>query len=95
MLESKYEKQFKRDLKLAKKRGYNVKFLTEVVDIPITEKPLPIKYKDHALTDDRRYKNVRECHIKPYWLLIYRIEKEVELLRLVRTGTHSDLFCLV
>ncbi|MDO4398846.1 MAG: type II toxin-antitoxin system mRNA interferase toxin, RelE/StbE family, partial [Candidatus Saccharibacteria bacterium] len=34
-----------------------------------------------------------EC-LKPDWLLIYRIEKEIELLRLVRTGTHSDLFCL-
>ena len=95
MLESKYEKQFKKDLKLAKRRGYKIQRLTEVVEYLIAEKQLPEKYKDHPLTNNRDYKNVRECHIGPDWLLIYRIEKEIELLRLIRTGTHSDLFCLI
>ena len=58
------------------------------------EKQLPARYKDHPRTDNKKYKNVRECHIEPDWLLVYRIEKEIELLRLVRTGTHSNLFCL-
>lgn len=95
MLESKYEKQFKKDLKLAKKRGYKMELLSEVVEYLIAEKELPSKYRDHQLVDDRRYKNVRECHIEPDWLLVYRVEKEIELLRLVRTGTHSDLFCFI
>lgn len=94
MLEARYEKQFKKDLKLSKKRGYNIQHLVTVVEYLVAEKQLPAKYKDHPLTDDKKYKNVRECHIEPDWLLIYRIEKEIELLRLVRTGTHSDLFCL-
>ena len=34
----------------------------------------------------------RECHVLPDWLLIYRIEDEVLVLTLSRTGTHSDLF---
>ena len=34
----------------------------------------------------------RECHILPDWLLIYRIEDDVLVLTLARTGTHSDLF---
>lgn len=36
--------------------------------------------------------NNRECHILPDWLLIYRIEDDVLVLTLVRSGTHSDLF---
>lgn len=92
MLEARYEKQFKKDLKLSRKRGKDIKKFVTVVEILLSEKPLPAKYKDHVLIDDKRYKNVRECHLEPDWLLIYRIEKEVELLRLVRTGTHSDLF---
>ena len=38
------------------------------------------------------YKNMRECHIEPDWLLIYKIESELMLLKLIRTGSHSDLF---
>lgn len=40
------------------------------------------------------YSKCRECHIRPDWLLIYMKEddEEVKILRLVRTGTHSDLF---
>ena len=34
----------------------------------------------------------RECHILPDWLLVYRIEDDVLVLTLARTGTHSDLF---
>ena len=94
MLESKYEKQFNKDLKLAKKRGYKIQLLIDVIEILVSEKVLPEKYKDHALVNSRNYNNVRECHIESDWLLIYRVEKELELLRLVRTGTHSDLFCL-
>ncbi|MBR0488362.1 type II toxin-antitoxin system YafQ family toxin [Candidatus Saccharibacteria bacterium] len=92
MLEAKYEKQFKKDIKLAKKRGYNMQLLAEVITYMINEEEIPPKYKDHALINNKKYKNVRELHVNPDWLLIYRIEKGVELLRLVRTGTHSDLF---
>ena len=34
----------------------------------------------------------RECHIKPDWLLIYKIDSGVLVLTLARTGSHSDLF---
>ena len=75
--------QFKKDLKLASKRGFNIDKLTE-------QSALDKKYNDHNLLGE--YKGFRECHIEPDWLLIYRIDKsEVELF-LFRTGTHSDLF---
>nr|CDI29897.1 mRNA interferase YafQ [Rickettsia monacensis IrR/Munich] len=34
--------------------------------------------------------NIWDCHIEPDWLLLYYLDDEV--LRLERTGTHSDLF---
>ena len=92
MLEVLLEKRFKKDYKLAIRRGCDKAKLKKVVDLLREEEVLPEKYKDHALTDSRNYKGVRECHIEPDWLLIYRVEKELEILRLVRTGTHSDLF---
>ena len=82
--------QFKKDLKLASKRGFDIDKLKEVVDKLAEQSALDKKYKDHNLLGE--YKGFRECHIEPDWLLIYRIDKsEVELF-LFRTGTHSDLF---
>lgn len=82
--------RFKKDLKLANKRGYNLSLLSEVVDMLASGEPLPLKYKDHSLIGD--YAGCRECHITPDWLLIYEIEEEEIILYLTRTGTHSDLF---
>lgn len=48
------------------------------------------KYRDHVLLG--RYKGLRECHIKPDLLLIYKIDKGELLLLLVRLGSHSQLF---
>ncbi len=82
--------RFKKDYKLAKKRGYNIELLKEVVDILANGEELEQKYFDHPLAGN--YKGCRECHIQPDWLLIYRIEKDILVLGLTRTGTHSDLF---
>ena len=64
----------------------------EVVSLLINEQPLPEKYRDHALTNSRDYKGMRECHIEPDWLLVYKVYQDMLILRLIRTGTHSDLF---
>lgn len=82
--------KFKRDLKLAKKRGYNLSLLSVVVDMLAAGKPLPEKYKDHNLSGN--YAGCRECHVTPDWLLIYEVEEDELILYLTRTGTHSDLF---
>lgn len=92
MLKIEYQGQFKKDFKLAVKRGCNPALLAEIVNILANEQPLPPKYKDHHLTTSRNYKGMRECHIQPDWLLVYEIRKETLILRLVRTGSHSDLF---
>ena len=92
MLKILYQGQFKKDFKLALKRGCNPKELETVLNYLIQEIPLPEKYRDHALTSSRNYKNMRECHIEPDWLLIYKVEKDLLILKLIRTGTHSDMF---
>ena len=45
----KYTNRFSKDLKLIKKRGYNVKLLEKVVEILINSEKLPVKNKDYAL----------------------------------------------
>ena len=90
MLKVVLSNQFKRDLKLSQKRGYNLDLLNEIVDKLANQESLEEKYKDHALTG--KYRGFRECHIEPDWLLVYRINEDEIFLYLSRIGTHSDLF---
>ena len=92
MLTIKYQGQFKKDYKLAVRRGCDIKELEKVIRMLSEEQVLPAKYRDLALTDSRDYKGMRECHIEPDWLLIYQIVRNELILNLVRTGSHSDLF---
>jgi len=80
--------QFKRDVKLAVKRGKDMAKLRELLLLLIEGNPLPPSYKNHPLSGD--WKHYRDSHIESDWLLIYKIDGDD--LYLVRTGTHSDLF---
>ena len=88
MLKPEFTGQFKRDYKLAIKRGCNPKKLEEVVTMLCNERPLPESYRNHALTNSRNYKDMRECHIEPDWLLVYKVYRETLILKLIRTGSH-------
>lgn len=88
MLKLNITTQFKRDLKLCKKRNYNISLLNTIVNILRIPAALPPKNKDHALKGV--YNGRRECHISSDWLLIYRIDENE--LYLDCTGTHADLF---
>ena len=92
MLKPVFSGQFKKDYKLSIKRGHDKAKLKAVIDLLCAEKPLANKHRDHLLQNSRNYKNVRECHIESDWLLIYRIVQEERVLKLIRCGTHSDLF---
>lgn len=92
MLKVRTSKQFDRDYKKALKRGFDTRKFEKLVEILINEKKIPLKYRDHALVNSRDYKNMRECHIQPDWLLVYEVLEKELILYLVRTGTHSDLF---
>jgi len=80
--------QFRRDVKLAQKRGRDMAKLREIILLLVEGGPLPSRYKDHPLSGD--WSHYRDCHIEPDWLLIYSVDGND--LHLVRTGTHSDLF---
>lgn len=92
MLKPEFTGQFKRDYKLAMRRGLDPRRLEAVVTLLCLGEPLPAAYRDHALTDSAAYKGMRECHIQPDWLLVYKIVNSELILRLIRTGSHSDLF---
>ncbi len=79
---------FNKNLKTVKKRNYDISLLNEVITMLANKEKLPDKYFDHQLTGI--LSDYKECHIKPDWLLIYRIKGNT--LYLVNTGTHSDLF---
>lgn len=81
--------QFKKDYKLALKRHLNIDLLDDIIRALSRGETLPEKNKDHSLSGD--WTGHRECHIQPDWLLIYRIDDDVLVLTLVRTGTHSDI----
>lgn len=82
--------QFKRDYKKAKKRGFDIRELEIIVDKLARGMSLEARFCDHELVGD--YSGYRECHLKPDWLLIYKIYQDKLILVLARTGTHSDLF---
>lgn len=83
-----YTNQFRKDVKLLKKRNKDSEKLQDVLSKLIDGISLPSKFKDHKLVGN--YASRRECHIEPDWLLIYKIDKDTIIFE--RTGTHSDLF---
>ncbi len=85
-----YTNSFKKDLKLAQKRNYDMNKMKDVLILLKSGKKLPVKYKDHELKGD--WKGFRELHISPDWLLIYTKNKTELILTLTRTGSHSELF---
>ncbi len=79
---------FRRDVRRAEKRCKDLAKLRTMLSLLIDGKPLPVGCHDHPLKGE--WNGYRDAHIEPDWLLIYRVEGDE--LRLVRTGTHADLF---
>ena len=94
MRETKYQivftTQFKKDYKRAMKRGLKIELLEKIIEQLAMGEVLPEKNRDHELTGN--WVGHRGCHIQPDWLLVYRIEADILVLTLTRTGSHSDLF---
>jgi mRNA interferase YafQ len=83
-----YTNRFEKDLKLMIKRGSDPESIKTIIRKLIDEIPLERKHRDHLLIGN--FKDRRECHIEPDWLLIYRLD--VSMIIFERTGTHADLF---
>ncbi len=88
MLAIAWQSHFKKDFKVAQKRGKDLEKLAYIVKELQYGRQLPIKNKNHKLKGN--YDSCWECHIEPDWLLVYKLT--LEELILVRTGSHSDLF---
>ena len=90
MLSLQLSNQFKKDYKKIERQGKNTDELWFVIEKLLKNEKLAPKFRDHSLTGN--YRNNRECHINPDWLLIYKIDNEKLILTAVRTGSHSELF---
>ncbi len=84
-----YTRQFERDVRRIRKRGKDLDKLKAILSALVAEKPLESRHRDHLLRGN--YRDRRECHIEPDWLLVYKLEGETDII-FERTGTHSDLF---
>lgn len=80
--------QFKRDVKLAEKRGKDMRKLRHVIKLLLTGAVLPAEFGDHPLKGE--WKPSRDLHIEADWLLIYTVDENK--VHFERTGTHADLF---
>lgn len=82
-----FDRDFRRELSgvLGKKLD---ELLGEAIAMLATDKSLPPRYRDHALSG--AWKDHRDCHIRPDLILIYR-KPDDSSLELVRLGSHSEL----
>ncbi len=80
--------QFRKDFRLARKRGKKLERLQVIIELLAKDAPLPSRYRPHRLIGDMA--GYWECHVEPDYLLVY--EYLPDTLMLVRLGTHSDLF---
>jgi len=84
---------FRRDYKRAKANSRHRKnveaLLRKVIGLLSRDCTLPESNLDHPLSG--KWKDSRECHVKPDLLLIYE-KPDDETLRLARLGSHSELF---
>ena len=88
MLSIRPTNQFKKDIKKAAKQNRDLSILRQVIEQLAVPEPPPPEFQDHKLKGE--WRDFRECHIEPNWLLIYTIT-DFEL-RPTRLGTHSELF---
>ena len=77
--------QYKRDVRRADKKHYDLTKLAGIVETLRKNGAVPTSHKLHG-----EWSSYQECHIAPDWLLIYKLDPE--FLYLYRTGTHNELF---
>jgi len=81
--------QFKKDLKKIQNNSKKISSLEVVLKLLSKTGSLPRKYKPHLLSGE--YKGYMECHIESDFLLIW-IDESIDVIKLIRLGSHSDLF---
>ena len=90
MLERRFTKRFKKEIKLMGKQGRDLGKIRTVMDMIINEQPLPPKYENHPLHG--KWKGAFGCHIQGDWVLIYETDDAARTVTFHHTDSHSDLF---
>jgi mRNA interferase YafQ len=85
---AKFKKDYKREAKGEHRATLDADLLAALTLLSM-DQTLPEKLHDHPLAGE--YTNHRECHLRPDLLLIYK-KPDDDTLRLVRVGSHSELF---
>ena len=88
----KFTSSFKKSLKKVLKQGKELKKIKTIIVKLANKEELEIKYKNHELNDNKKFKNCKECHVEPDWLLVYKYYENDLILLLVETGSHSEIF---
>ena len=81
--------QFKKDLKRYKNKTEVLSKLETILGLLQDGLPIPEDNKPHVLTGN--YRGYMECHVESDTLLIWW-DKEKDIIKLVRFGSHSELF---
>ena len=89
MKEVRKTSQFKKDFKRFSKDLEKVKLLYEIVDKLANGEEIPEEFNPHPLRGE--WKDFMECHVQDDYLLIW-YDKEDDVIKLVRLGSHSELF---
>lgn len=81
--------QFKKDLKRYKHKKSVILKLQSVLKLLESDQPIPTEHRPHQLTGN--YRGCMECHIESDSLLIWW-DKDKNVIKLLRFGSHSELF---
>ena len=87
-----YSTRFSKDLKREGKSPKNRDHLTKlqfIIDVLTEDGEVPASMQDHLLLGE--FSGLRELHIKPDLLLVYRKVGD-DWLELLRLGSHSEIF---
>lgn len=91
MLNTVESKKYKKSLKVYLRRAdFSISKLEKVLEMLQKQTPLDPKYRDHKLKGDME--SIRECHIQPNVLLLYKVLDQELILILVDIGSHPKLF---
>ena len=83
-----YTRQFEKDLKRCRRRGWNLEKFKIVAGTLLAGQALDAIHRDHKLVGT--WAGRRDCHVESDWVLIYKLDGEILIFE--RMGTHADLF---
>ena len=84
-----YSTQFKKDLKRIKHQTAKIQALKDVLNQLAQNGTVDRSLKPHMLSGE--YFGFMKCHVQNDFLLIW-IDKDTKTIKLVRTGSHAELF---